>query len=58
MSPRIPCASPECDRPVLPEESHVLVQGNLVLTDDRDRKDTYYAHLECWRELTDEWGSL
>jgi len=52
------CANPDCDRVVLPDEDHVRIEGHLVYTDDREQRDDYFAHHDCWREITARWRQL
>lgn len=52
----LPCAKPDCDRVVLPEEDHVRIEGHQIRTDDRDGQETMYAHPECWDKITQYWN--
>lgn len=55
MIEELPCVNPDCDRVVLPEEDHVRIEGHIIHTADRDEQDNYYAHVDCWLELSEDW---
>ena len=38
-----------------PDTDHVQVDAEIVRMDDRNDRDDYVLHPECWRRLTEGW---
>lgn len=44
-----------CETKVPLDEDHVELDAEIVRTADRNGRDDYAAHVDCWRQLTEEW---
>jgi hypothetical protein len=45
----------ECGNTVPPDEDHVHVVAETKHMQDRDDREDYYFHMECWWEVSDDW---
>jgi hypothetical protein len=44
-----------CGASVAPDTDHVKIEGEHLPRREWANVDEYYAHPDCWREVTDEW---
>lgn len=45
-----------CGERTAPDSDHVELDVETVLMKDRNRLDDWVLHIECYRDLTDEWN--
>lgn len=44
-----------CREHVAPEESHVQIEAHHQRPRDRDERDDYLVHDDCWRSISEGW---
>lgn len=44
-----------CGNAIGLDEDHVDVKAEIVLTRDRNERDDYAVHPDCWRNVTEGW---
>lgn len=45
----------ECGEDVAPDSDHVHVVAEKKRMQDRDDREDYYLHPECWRDVSTGW---
>lgn len=45
----------ECGNPVPPDMDHVHAVAEHKRMQDRDDREDYYFHTECWRDVSRGW---
>jgi len=53
MTETVYCA--HCRERFTPDQDHVQIDAEIKKIDDKNDRDFYILHLDCFREITDDW---